>query len=146
MTIDEDYSYDYQYCNPEDFDSEWGNCDEWQTKTSIAKTGEYYIAIVGYPAREDFDDQAYDCTDSAFLYCSDEGDYYKAAKRYCKISGGRLATVAELESLRDQIGFQTGNFYWTSEEASSDYAYYINEDHSGYTSKADSAMVLCIGQ
>lgn len=101
-----------------------------QNYCSETEGGEFWVSQA-FSLVDDKDlknkDGSYNCENSVYGNCSSNGDYYEAIKRQCAAQGGRLGTIAEIGALyvTNQLPSLSG-FYWTSEEYSSDRAYFVN--------------------
>ena len=118
-------------------------CDGY---TSVAQKGEYWISdnLGTISANEAKDRTGSVCTHGN---CVVIGDYYEAAKRKCQNLGGHLASLAELKIANGNGKFNTGGWYWASEEQDASNAYYMNS--GGNTSSAlklyTDGQTICVG-
>ena len=117
-------------------------------RTAPEKVGDYYIKIYGPGTTSEQD--AKDLTGSICTSndCLINGDYWNAAKRKCESQGARLATVAEIRSLREQGIINNGSVY-TADEYSADraYCYGLNSNGFGVQSKSKNYLTaFCIGE
>ena len=87
-----------------------------------------------------YGNDARNCEGSTYEFCSEDGDHYNAAKRYCESNGTHLATLGELKSL----GYTDGKF-WAAEEMASYSAYRLINGHWDNDSKNFGNAFVCIG-
>jgi hypothetical protein len=79
--------------------------------------------------------------------CSEEEMNWNEAKKWCKERGGRLPTIVELmEAYHGKVEGFNENYYWSSTEYSSTYAWYLYFGYGNvYSSNKSSAYyVRCV--
>ena len=148
---EDNYSYGYDYCAPNDFDIEnWicgENDDKWQDGHFEVEKGEFWIAIEGYI--DNYDIEAQNLEGSTCTSCS--VDYYNAAKRHCELSGGRIAKRSELMLLWDKGKLPSSGWYWYWASGANDpfNAYGVDTDGDtivyGHEDERG-GQVICIGK